>query len=369
MLIDLRGPPFDIGPMQPSNEIGFGIIGAGNIAQVHAEALRDLPGARLRAVLARDEARTRPLAERHGAEAVTDADRFFARPDIHAVSICTPSGTHAELGIRAAAAGKHVLVEKPIDVTLDRARALIEACRRHGVQLGVIFQSRFMPAVAFTKRLLDGGLLGRLYVADAYVKWYRAPAYYEAARWRGTLALDGGGALINQSIHTVDLLQHFAGPVAQVFGHTARLRHPQIEGEDTAVAVLKYKSGAMGVLEGTTSVAPGYPRRLELHGERGSLVLDGNDVTALDVEGASAEKAELERLRQAAKDASDGSSNPMNLDVTAHRRQFEDFVAAVRDGRSPLLSGDEGLKALEIVLAVYRSAGSGQPVALPLAAC
>jgi predicted dehydrogenase len=350
-----------------ANEIGFGVIGAGNIALIHGQAIAALPGARLRAFLGKTPGRVEAMAGRFGAEGLVDAARFFARPDIQVVTICTPSGTHAELGAAAAAAGKHVIVEKPIDVTLEKARALIEACERHRVRLGVIFQSRFLPAVALMKRAIDGGRLGQLYVVDGYVKWFRTREYYEAARWRGTRALDGGGALINQSIHTVDLLQYLGGPVTSVFGYAERKRHPYIEAEDTAVALLRYAGGAVGVLEGTTSLYPGFSRRVEVHGEKGSIVLDGNDIATWKLTETGEEELELERLRAQAKDASDGSSNPMNLDIAGHRQQIEDFMAALEQGRAPIIDGREGLKALEIVLGVYRSAETGRPAELPLA--
>lgn len=347
----------------PTTRVGFGILGAGNIAQIHAAAIQALPSARLVGFHATQPARAEALAARFGGIASTDLDAFLSHPDLDAVTICTPSGTHAELGQRAAAAGKHVIVEKPIDVTLAKAEALIAACRRHGVRLGVIFQSRFLPAVALLRRAIQRGRLGRIFVADAHVKWFREPAYYEAARWRGTRALDGGGALINQAIHTVDLLQHLAGPVAEVTGFTARLRHPGIECEDTAVAALKFHSGALGLLQATTSVAPGFARRLELSGERGTVILDGNDISVWKLDGTGEEEAELERLRRAARDTSDGAADPMRLDVAGHRAQLEDFVAVVTQGREPIVTGAEALKALAIVLAVYESAASGRPIA------
>jgi UDP-N-acetyl-2-amino-2-deoxyglucuronate dehydrogenase len=357
-----------------STQVGFGIIGAGNIAQIHAQALvtmaaADPDGPKLRAFLATSPGRSSALAARFGADAMTDAQAFFARPDIQVVTICTPSGTHAELGRMAAAAGKHVIVEKPIDVSLAAARSLIEACDRHHVRLGAIFQSRFLPAVALIKQALDRGRLGRLYLVDAYVKWYRAPAYYQAAPWRGTQALDGGGALINQAIHTVDLAQYFAGPVASVFGHTDRKHHLGIEAEDTALALLRYRNGACGVIEAATSIAPGFARRVELHGQRGSIILDGNDISVWQVEGTGDEEIALERLRGLAKDASDGASDPMKLDVAGHCHQFGDFVAALREGRPPVIDGREALRALEIVLAIYASAKSGEKVELPGESC
>jgi predicted dehydrogenase len=348
-------------------ELGFGIIGAGNIARLHAQAVRDLEpaGVKLRAFLASTPERVGPLAAQYGVDGLTDAAAFFARPDIHVVTICTPSGTHADLGAQAAAAGKHVVTEKPIDVTLAAARRLIDACDGAGVRLGVIFQSRFLPAVALIKQAIERGRFGRLYLVDAYVKWFRAAAYYQAARWRGTKALDGGGALINQAIHTVDLAQYFAGPVASVFGYTDRKHHPQIESEDTALALVKYRNGAAGVIQATTSVAPGFSRRVELHGERGSVILDGNDISVWQLEGQGEEEAILERLRAQAKDTSDGASNPMNLDIAGHRQQLADFVEALRTGRAPAIDGREGLRALEIVLAVYASAAAGEKVELP----
>jgi UDP-N-acetyl-2-amino-2-deoxyglucuronate dehydrogenase len=354
-----------------AEQIGIGIIGAGNIALIHAQAIAALgpqANVRLRAVLGKSRERAEKLAGQFGATAFTEAAAMLERPDIQLVTICTPSGTHADLGLQAAAAGKHVIVEKPIDVTMERARALVVGCEQHRVRLGVIFQSRFLPAVTLIKQAIERGRLGKLYVVDAYVKWFRNRAYYQAAAWRGTKALDGGGALINQGIHTVDLAQHFAGPAASIYGIAERKHHPYIEGEDTALALVKYRGGAAGVIEATTSLAPGFSRRVEVHGEKGSIVLDGNDITAWQLEGQGDDECEatLARLRMEKKDTSDGASNPMNLDITAHQRQLEDFVGAVRDGRAPAVDGREALKALEIVLGVYRSAETGQAVDLPL---
>jgi UDP-N-acetyl-2-amino-2-deoxyglucuronate dehydrogenase len=365
----------------PAHEIGFGVIGAGNIAGIHGKALVALGGSgvRLRAFLGRSPGRLQKLAAQFEAEALTDAAELFARPDIQAVTICTPSGTHAEIGRLAAAAGKHVLVEKPIDVNLRQARSLIAACQRHDVRLGVILQSRFLPAVQLIKKAVARGRLGRLHVVDGYVKWYRSRDYYEGAPWRGTKALDGGGALINQAIHTVDLVQHFAGQATWVSGMTARKQHPQIEAEDTALALVRYESGAAGVIEATTSLYPGFSRRVELHGERGSIVLDGNDISLWKLTDSGEEEEELEQLRAGGAPAPgvaaagqngsrrlNAASDPMALDISGHERQIADFVAAIREGRAPVVDGPESLKALEIVLAVYRSAELGRPVELPL---
>jgi predicted dehydrogenase len=350
----------------PKFEVGFGVVGVGNIAPVHAQALASIPGAKLRAFLGRRRDATQAMADRFGVDAMVDAERFFARPDIQVVTIATPNGTHAELGARAARAGKHVLVEKPIEVTLEKAHALIGACRQHGVSLGVLLQSRFLPAVRLIKRAIDNGRLGRIYMADAYVKWFRPRSYYEAAAWRGTRALDGGGALINQAIHTVDLLQHVAGPVSSVFGMTDKLRHSHIECEDAAWAVVRFRSGATGVIQASTAVAPGFLRRLELHGERGSIILEGDEITTWRLDNRGEEEAELERWRAAQLTGGNGAPDPRHVDLACRERQLEDFLDAIREERCPAIDGEEGCRALEIVLGVYQSAESGAPVTLPL---
>lgn len=336
------------------SEMGFGIIGCGNISTIHAKAIQAIPEARLKAFHSHSQARGEKMAAEFGVEFDLEFNRFLNRSDIQVVSICTPSGTHAELGARAAAAGKHVIVEKPIDVTMEKARALINACAQASVKLAVIFQARFLPAVQLLKKAIERGRLGKLVMGDAYVKWYRSQEYYEAALWRGTLALDGGGALINQSIHTIDLLQYFAGPVASVFAFAERQMHPYIEAEDTAVAVLKFRNGALGTVEGATSIYPGFSRRVEIHGGKGSVILDGNDITTWKLTDTGEEEEELSRLNE--RDLSNGASDPMALDIGGHRRQIEDLIEAIRQNRPPLIDGSEGLKALELVLAIYRSA-------------
>src|SRR5689334_6181954 len=254
-----------------TNEIGFGIVGSGMIGAVHAAAIQQLNGARLLAVCGRDATRTKDFAAKFGATGYTDYDAFLHHPGMQIVNICTPSGTHAKLGIRAAEAGKNVLVEKPIEINLQQADALIAACDRAGVKLGVIFQSRFLPAVGRIKQAIEEGRLGKLMIGDAYVKWYRVPEYYAPGTWRGTLAMDGGGALINQAIHTVDLLRWMMGPVETAFAMKSALRYPHIEAEDTLVSTMRFQNGALGVIQAATSAKPGFKRRLEITGERGTV--------------------------------------------------------------------------------------------------
>lgn len=334
---------------------GFGLVGPGMIGKVHAEAIEAIPDAQLVAVCGRSEDKTKEFAGRFNAAAYTDYEAFLAHPDLSIVTICTPSGTHAELGVKAAQAGKHVIVEKPIETTLEHADELIAACEASNVRLGVIFQSRFLPAVARIKRAVEEGRLGRLFLGDAYIKWYRAPQYYAKESWHGTLRLDGGGALINQAIHTVDLLQWIVGPAETVFAFKGALRYPHIEGEDTLVANIRFENGALGVIEAATSIAPGFKRRLEISGERGTIILDGDDISVWQLEGEEAETGTGEQI-------TDGSSNPAAISNEGHRRQIADFVEAVNQGREPVVSGREGRKALQLIEAIYRSADEGSPV-------
>ena len=247
-----------------ASNINFGIVGGGMIGAVQAAAIQQINGAKLAAVCGRDETRTAEFAAKFGCTGYTDYEQFLQHPGLQIVNICTPSGTHAELGVRAAEAGKHVLTEKPIETNLEKADALIAACDKAGVKLGVIFQSRFLPAVQRIKQAIDEGRLGKLMVGDALVKWYRAPEYYAPGTWRGTLKMDGGGALINQAIHTVDLLRWMMGPAESAFAMKAALRYPHIEAEDTLVANVRFQNGALGVIEATTSVKPGFKRRVEI---------------------------------------------------------------------------------------------------------
>ncbi len=262
----------------------------------------------------------------------------------------------ASLESKAARAGKHVLVEKPIEISLDRADALISECERENVKLGVIFQSRLLPAVERLKREIDDGSFGRLFLGDAYVKWFRAPEYYAPGSWHGTRSLDGGGALINQAIHTVDLLRWMMGPVESVFAYQSALRYPHIEAEDTLVATLKFASGALGVIEATTSIAPGFRRRLEISGEKGTCILDGDDIVLMSLEGRA------DDLGGIGEQITDGSTNPAAISIRGHTRHIEDMVRAVRDGGEPFVTGHDARPSLEIIEAAYLSAREGRQV-------
>ena len=336
-----------------------GLIGAGNISDTHARALREIPGAVVAAVVAPTRAHAEQLAARYGAAAYDSLDRFLDHRPLDLVVVGSPSGLHAEHGIAAVARGLHVLVEKPIDVTAARADALIAAAARAGVTLGVIFQDRLKPDVRRMKTLVDAGRLGRPILADARVKWYRPPSYYEQSRWRGTHALDGGGALMNQGVHTVDLLLWLFGPVRRVTAKTAAALHP-IEVEDTAVAVVEFASGALGTLEAATSAYPGYSRRIELTGSNGTLILDGDDLVAIDLQDARGD----ERPSRASA-ATASAASPVVADVSAHVRVFRDFLDAIHVRRPPCCDGPGGRLSVALITAAYESARFDRPVDLP----
>jgi UDP-N-acetyl-2-amino-2-deoxyglucuronate dehydrogenase len=334
----------------------IGLIGAGNISETHARACRETPGVEIAAVYGTNHARAGHLAAIYGGVAYDELAGLLAHRPLDAVIIGSPSGVHAEEGAAAARSGLHVLVEKPIDVTVAAADRLIDAARAAGVRLGVLFQDRTRPSFVRLRELLVSGTLGRPLLASARVKWYRAPEYYTGSRWRGTRALDGGGALINQGIHTIDLLVWMLGPVRRVLADATTLLH-SLEVEDTALALLEFESGARASFEATTAAYPGYPRRVELTTSEGTVVMEHDRVVAVDlrtsVEGL---------LPDVQPDANRSASSPVVSDVRGHQQLIEDFVAAVRDGRDPLCSGVEGRRSVAVVEGIYESARTGRPV-------
>ncbi len=323
------------------------------IGGVHATALKAIGDARLVGAWSRSAEKTQRFADQHQIRGYSTYQALLEDAAVQAVSICLPSGHHAEYGVQAAAAGKHVVVEKPIDITLPKAMALIEACRRADRKLAVIFQSRFTPAARKVKQALDGGLLGRLILGDAYVKWLRSPEYYKSSAWRGTKAIDGGGALINQAIHTIDLLQWLMGGIHRVNGLVRTSTHA-IESEDLGVATVEYRSGAVGVIEGSTAIRPGFKERIEIHGEKGSITLEGGNITAWKVDACDeADYVDAQKV-------SYGSTSSPAISHVNHQRQFEEIVAAIQRSREPVVNGEEGLKALKIVLGIYESSAKRQ---------
>ena len=337
---------------------GFGIVGTGVIAAMHAAAIATLPGARLAAVTDVAAEAASAFAAARGCAAEPSLDALLARPDVDVVSVCVPSGQHAEVGVRAARAGKHLVVEKPIDVTLAAADRLIAAARAAGVRLTVISQHRFDPGLVELKRLLGDGALGRLVLAEASTKWYRTQGYYDNAAWRGTWAMDGG-SLMNQGVHYVDLLRWCMGPVTEVTAVCTTQAH-QVEVEDTALAVVRFGSGAVGSILSTTAAYPGFPQRLEITGTGGTVIVEDGRITRRALTGEAGARAGQPSAGPGA------AADPAAIEVASHAAQLADLLAAAAEGREPAVSGQAGRDTLEIVCAVYESGRTGRPIRLPV---
>jgi predicted dehydrogenase len=350
----------------PSDTLGFAIVGCGMIARFHARALAEVPGARVSGLVSRTAERAKAMADELGLSCpiYTSLESALASPDVRAVIVTTPSGAHLEPALLAAEAGRHVVVEKPLEIAAARCDRIIEACERNGVKLCTIFPSRFGDANQELKKAVESGRFGRLTLGETTCKWWRSQAYYDEGGWKGTKALDGGGALMNQAIHNVDLLQWMMGPVTHVSGFTATLAHERIEVEDTAVACLRFAGGALGVIQATTSVHPGFPKTIAIHGDRGSAVIEQDDVLCWKFADESEADSHLRERFAVKTGASGGSSNPAAISHQGHARQLADFADAIRTGRAPLVDGKEGRKAVAIIEAIYQSAESGRVVAV-----
>ncbi|MCK5803027.1 MAG: Gfo/Idh/MocA family oxidoreductase [Lentisphaeria bacterium] len=342
---------------------GFGIIGCGVIAPTHVKGIEACDEAELVACCDIDEAKGQKFAEEHGEVAFyTDYRRMVEDPAVDVVCVCTPSGLHAEGAIAAAEAGKHVFCEKPLDIRRESMTAMIRACRDADVKLGCVFQSRTMPDNIKARKAIQNGVLGQMTLADAFLKDYRSHAYYASAGWRGTWALDGGGALMNQGVHGVDLLLWLAGDdVESVF---ARADHKvrDIEVEDTCVACLKFRGGAFGTIIGTTSCNPGETRRIELHGDVGTIISTGNKITRWAL--AEEYDARAADSTPPADGAVEDGATWDNKAVSSQGHVFlvDDLVQAVKEDRDPYIVGESARKAVDLILAIYESARTGKDV-------
>ena len=337
--------------------IHIGLIGGGNITETHARAAGAIAGAEIAAIYGTNVDKVDRLCREHGGTRYQDFERFLAHRPMDLVAIGSPSGLHATQGIAAAQRGIHVLTEKPIDISTERTDALIEAASRNRVKLGVIFQDRLKPDICKLKQWVTEGVIGKPMFADARVKWYRPPGYYDNSRWRGTLSLDGGGALINQGVHTVDLLLWLFGDVTRVQARTSTTLHA-IEAEDIAVAILEFASGALGVLQATTAAYPGYPRRVEVTGSEGTIILEHDRIVATDLRNPPASIN-----ADTARDQSQSSSSSVVSDVRGHQAVFEDFIHAIQHDSKPACDGNEGRRSLAVIEAIYRAAEKSEGVA------
>jgi UDP-N-acetyl-2-amino-2-deoxyglucuronate dehydrogenase len=341
----------------------IGFTGGGGITDTHVRAALDVPGLEVAAIQGSNRPKVEALCTCHGGTPYTDFTAFLAHRPMEAVAIGSPSGLHAEQGLAAVRAGLHVLVEKPIDITTARADALVAAADAAGVTLGVFFQDRGKPDIVRMKALVDGGTIGRPILAEARVPWYRPPEYYSASKWRGTWTLDGGGALMNQAIHTVDLLLWLLGDVARVRARTATLLH-DVKVEDSGAAILEFASGALGVLAFTTAAYPGYPRRVSITGDRGTVILDDDAIVALDTKDASGGGHAVEPggPGTAVPAKGEAARSPIVSNIGPHRAVIEDFVRAIREKRAPRCDGREGRRSVAVVEAIYEASRTGRAV-------
>ena len=333
----------------------IGILGGGNISQTHARAALEIDGVNIAAVCGQNAEKVLRLSDAVGATAYNELEAFFNHRPMDAVLIGSPSGLHAEHGIAAARHGLHVLVEKPIDISTERADALIDACRSAPVKLGIFFQDRTAPDIAKLKNAIDGGSLGTPILVSASVRWYRPPEYYKGSRWRGTSALDGGGALMNQGIHTVDLLLWLFGDVKRVWAKAITASH-DIEVEDTVVAAFEFENGALGTLEASTAAYPGFSRRLEMTWSQGTILVENDLNRSVNLVAPSGE------LSVSPGTEDERAASPVVSDTRGHRAIIEDFIRSITTDGVPLCDGREARRSVQLVQAIYESSRSGRPV-------
>ena len=336
----------------------LGIVGCGNISRIHANAIQANKKIELVSAFSRSDERRTAFCNEFGITGYSDYREFLRSDNLDAVVLCTPNGTHLDFGLEAARAGKHLIIEKPLEVTVERGEKLLQACRSEGVLLAVIYQNRFIDNVRKMKKAVHDGVIGRPVMVRVAVKWYRDQEYYRSAPWRGSFKLDGGGALINQSIHTVDLMLWIAGPVASVQAFKGTLTHEGIEGEDNLVASMQFKNGALGVLEASTSIVPSQDRIIEINGTTGTAFLNGDSLRILSGNNDDGtDTSNITEKSDAEKQGGAGSSSPLQgLTFDHHSAQYQAICNQIDEGLQPPVSGEESLNSLAFVEASYLSA-------------
>lgn len=351
--------------MSSTDSMGVAIVGCGMISEFQSEAIGNLPNARVVAYFDTIPEMARKRAEQFGAKAYEDYAALLADPSVDAVSICTPSGSHLEPAVQAAESGKHVMVEKPVEVSTERVDAIVQACEKNGVTLGAIFPRRFQEASRVLKQTIEAGRFGKIALADVYIKWFRTQEYYDRGGWRGTWKLDGGGALMNQGIHGIDLLQWLMGGIAEVSAMTDTMAHERIEVEDVAVANVRFKNGALGVIEGSTACWPGSKIRIEISGTEGSVVMEDEIIVDWQFEKATPEDDDI-RSRFGPREGAigGGAADPSSIDSEGHRRQFEDYFGAIQAGKRPFCDGVDGRSSVAVITAIYRAAKERRIIAV-----
>lgn len=331
-------------------ELKIGFVGCGGIGNEHLKLWQQTPGAKVVAVCDIVPEKAQKASETYGGQAFTDMAEMLDKVDVDAVDICTYSGIHADQGLMAVEAGKHVLVEKPIDIDIKKVDALIEAADKHGLVLACIFQNRIGSEILKAKELIDEGVLGKIISGSAYIKWWRAQSYYDSADWRGTWALDGG-VFSNQGVHSIDQLCWICGPVKQVDSCHIQTAMHDMEAEDVGIAALTFESGAHGVIEATTCCYPGMGMKTEIYGTKGSAAFEGSKVATFKVRGEEVELS-TEQL-----DETDGRSDPLAIGMVGHSAQLADFVKCVKQGGEPLVTGRSARLAVDTLTKIYNKAG------------
>jgi UDP-N-acetyl-2-amino-2-deoxyglucuronate dehydrogenase len=341
--------------------MNFGIIGSGLIAGIHAQAIRQMKGCEIWGVASREERRGRAFADEYNINAYPTVDALLSDPEIEIVTVATPSGDHLNQALAAIAAGKHVIIEKPLEVTTRRIDAMIMAAEEKGVTLAAILNRRFHPGMQAFKKATAAGRFGQLTSASAYVKWYRDQSYYDSSPWRGTWALDGGGAVMNQSIHAIDALLSLAGPVHSVQANTACLAHSNIEVEDSAVAILVFKNGARGVIESSTATwsRHGHPIRIQLAGTDGSVFMADDAFELWEFKHETEEDDEIRAQLLKSPGTGLGAKTADSISYLQHQLNFEEIVLAIEEGRQPSTSAREARGSVALIQAIYHSAQKG----------
>lgn len=338
--------------------MNIGIIGTGSITGKHAQAIAEIEGAELVTLYNPNPQSAAKAKAQFGIPVFTDLNEFLKVPGLDIVCVCTPSGMHLEPGLAAAKAGKHLMIEKPIEINLQRTDELIAACADSGVKLAVIFQNRFTEDYQKLKKAITDGVFGRLLMGNAYVNWFRDSAYYSTSNWKGTLEADGGGALINQGIHTIDLLLDLMGDVKSVFGQVQTTLYP-IEGEDMGAAIVNFKNGALGNITSATALYPGYPERIEIFGTEGSAILEAGKLTAWNVKGST------ESIKPTENAGGSGASDPTAIGHHLHLEQWRLFIKAIEEDLTPVVDGETARKSVELIRAIYFSSKEGEMVEFP----
>lgn len=356
-----------------AEQMRFGIIGCGVIGPTHARALSQIPDARLVAVCDVVPEKAERLAATYQAKPYTDPREMLEREQLDIVDVCTPSGMHGDHACLVMQSGRHVIVEKPMEITREAVERMLRTQQETGVKMAVISQHRFDSSSQRVHAMAQEQAFGTLVLGSAEIPWWRSQQYYDSGAWRGTWELDGGGVLMNQGIHAIDILQWLMGPVQSVYGHTATRVH-RMDTEDVGVAVLRFANGALGTIAGTTGAYPGAGTRIQVFGDHGAAIIEDDHLTYLQTRkegeevspyGASAAERAAARAQMAGGSTSDGPQEAAAIGISSHIAQITDMMQAVREGRQPLVTGEEARRPVDIILGIYESDRTKKEVVLP----